>query len=499
MGSTARLRFLFVATALAVTIGPVHSEQRPEEEVARLQFENGRGHLRRGNYEEALTDFRAVAESHPESALADDARLEMSRYYLGIGDDPTLALKEADEILKRYPTSDSAPYAYLVQGEVLLAQSRRKVDLDRAVASFDRVPGIYPGADAVPRARYLAAEAVRLSRDPLEALKRYRQIAAMHPRDVIMSKVHIGTGMALAAIGDTIAAMEEFQFARSPTDSREDSDVALARLSVLYRLYVKSPQMSAFTYASKEADVPVRAAGVLRVLITPRGAGYFMTKSAVIPFDPVRPDPLPAVLKPRGLTIDRAGRLVIIDAGTLTRRDAPPVALAIVQGTSNTLLDDVDMAVPLKNGDWLVAAEDDRGIQRFAPSGKHLGTFALVKASRLAVNEFDEVAVLERDSKGITILDEAGKPAVSIPQRGPGYELRNTVDISYDALGHLYVLDRTGVLVFSPIAKGAPLVRAFSEPETSPGALRRAAAFALDPFGRMYIADDRVERIRVYQ
>jgi hypothetical protein len=53
--------------------------------------------------------------------------------------------------------------------------------------------------------------------------------------------------------------------------------------------------------------------------------------------------------------------------------------------------------------------------------------------------------------------------------------------------------------VFSPTAKGAPVVRTHSEPETSAGALRRAAAFALDPFGRLYIADDRVERIRVYQ
>jgi tetratricopeptide (TPR) repeat protein len=492
--------FLFIAAAVVVAAAPVLSQKRAaEEDVARLQFENGRGHMRRGNYEEALKDFHAVAELYPDSALAGNARLEMSRYYLEIGDEPALALKEADEILKRYATSDSAPYAYLVQGEVVLAHSRRKADLDKAVATFDRVPGIYPGTDAVPRARYLAAEAVRLSHEPLEALQRYRQLAAAHPRDSIISKVHIGTGMALAAIGETVDAMEEFQFARGTTDSREDSDAALARLSVLYRLYVKPPQIGAFTYSNQEAGLPGRASDVHRVLITPRGAGYFTTKSAVIPFDPLRVDPLPALVKPRGLTIDRAGRLVVIDAGTLMRRGASPVPLSMAQGTSVKPFDDAEMAVSFKSGDWLVAAQDDRGIQRFASNGKHLGTFAIVKPSRLAINEFDEVAVLERDNKAIKILDESGKPVASIPQRGPGYELKNPVDISYDALGHLYVLDRTGVFVFIPGAKGAPVVRTFSEPETSPGALRRAAAFALDPFGRMYVADDRVERIRVYQ
>src|SRR5262245_20143509 len=69
-----------------------------KDEIARLQFENGRAHMRRGNYEEGLKDFRTVAESYPDSSLADNARLEMSRYYVDVADDPERAVKEADEI-----------------------------------------------------------------------------------------------------------------------------------------------------------------------------------------------------------------------------------------------------------------------------------------------------------------------------------------------------------------------------------------------------------------
>src|SRR5262245_55215543 len=106
---TTRARTVGLAATLALSTGlSLHSQQNPSrEEVARLQFENGRGHMRRANYDEALKDFRTVAESYPETSLADNARLEMSRYFLDLGNDVAAAVREAEEILKRYPTSDS--------------------------------------------------------------------------------------------------------------------------------------------------------------------------------------------------------------------------------------------------------------------------------------------------------------------------------------------------------------------------------------------------------
>jgi outer membrane protein assembly factor BamD (BamD/ComL family) len=490
-----------MAVALVSAVGRLHSQDVSENEVARRQFENGRGHMKRGNYEEGLKDFRAVATSYPDSPLADNALLEISRYYSEIADDPEQAVKNADEIITKYPTSDSAPYALIVKGEVILARSRRKADLDTAVASFDRVPGIYPAADAVPEAQYLAAEALRVAHVPVEALRRYRQIEATFPTDPVLPKVHIGAGMALAATGDPVAAMEELQLARSDPEAREDAEVALARLTTLYRLYVKPTQVSAFVNAANDAVSRLKASDVLSVLVTPGGAAYFASKSAVIALNDLsRADPPPSALKPRGLAVDRFGRLVVIDGGTLKRKAAPALfALNMPQGTSSKLLDETSTALNLRNGDWLVAADDDRGIQRFAASGKYMAPFAPVRASRLAINEFDEIAALDRDGKTVKFLDETGKPIGVIPQRGTGYELKNPVDIAYDVFGNLYVLDRNTLFVFVPGRQASRLVRTYTEPENSPAAFRRAAAFALDPLGRMFIADDHVEKIRLYQ
>jgi len=266
----------------------------------------------------------------------------------------------------------------------------------------------------------------------------------------------------------------------------------------MYRLYVRPSQVPAFTYSAKDGALPGRTNDVQSIVLTARGEGYFTTKSAIVPLVP-RSEPPPATLKPRGLAIDRRGRLVVLEAGSLKQKDRPTLALAVPQGSISKPLEDAMAAVSFRNGDWLVASDDDRGIQRFGPAAKHLGVFAPVRASRLAVNEFDEVAALDRDGKTVRIFDEMGKPVGIVPQRGTGYELKNPVDIAFDALGHLYVLERTAVLVFVPGKQASALVRTFTEPESSPGALRRATAFALDSQGRMYIADDNAEKIRIYQ
>src|SRR5262245_16140637 len=128
------------------------------EDVARRQLASGRAFARQGNYTEALRDFRTVADSYGLTSVADDALLEIARYYLDIAPDPTEAAKAVDAILKKYPTSNSAPDAYVMAGRLTLSRSHLPADLDAALANFERVPRLFPSSDAVPRSLSLAGE-----------------------------------------------------------------------------------------------------------------------------------------------------------------------------------------------------------------------------------------------------------------------------------------------------------------------------------------------------
>jgi len=143
---------------------------------------------------------------------------------------------------------------------------------------------------------------------------------------------------------------------------------------------------------------------------------------------------------------------------------------------------------------------DRKGKQviRLTPTGAFVGKFAGVDAERIALNHLDDVAMIDRETKSVVIVDRDGKALGKIPQKGTGYEFDNPVDLTFDAFGNLYVLDRgrASVFVFGPKNR---LVTTVTIPEKSPGAFPRASAFALDKAGRLYIFDDRAQAIQVYQ
>jgi hypothetical protein len=114
------------------------------------------------------------------------------------------------------------------------------------------------------------------------------------------------------------------------------------------------------------------------------------------------------------------------------------------------------------------------------------------------MSRLNDVAMIDRESKSVVILDRDGKQLGRIPQKGTGYEFDNPVGLTFDTLGHLYVLDRGkgSVYVFGPKNR---LVTTITIPEKEAGSLQKAQAIALDTAARMYIFDDRVQRIGVYQ
>jgi hypothetical protein len=132
--------------------------------------------------------------------------------------------------------------------------------------------------------------------------------------------------------------------------------------------------------------------------------------------------------------------------------------------------------------------------------------------SRLAVSPLDEVAGLDRDNKCVDLFDATGKQTGKIPFKGTGYDLQNPEDLKYDSFGHLYVLDRSTIAVFSPysatpitgaakppVDRGAAfrLVTAFTE--ASATGFKKATAFAVDASGTIFLYDDRAQRLMVYR
>ncbi len=189
------LGFVFLAFALIA----MRLQAQSGDDFARRQYESGLTFLQNARYAEALKDFQVVVDSFPQSSVADDALLQMSLYQLDVAHDQGSAQASADKLLKDYPNSDSAPMAYVVIGRLGIAKGRSAPEVEAALASFERVPRLFPTSEAVAAARYYAGDTLRLTRRLDEALDRFRRVSMEFPRSTWGARADLATVVALVA------------------------------------------------------------------------------------------------------------------------------------------------------------------------------------------------------------------------------------------------------------------------------------------------------------
>ena len=492
-----------ILVALALVLGTTLAAQPANEELPRRQYDSGLSFLNGQRYAEALKDFQAIIDSFPRSQVADNALLQIAIYQLDVAHDLGATQSAVDQLLKNYPDTDSAPMAHVVGGRVSMARGRSAAEVDAAVASFERVERLFPGNDAVPAAGYYAGEALRLVRRYEDALERYRRVAASYPGSPWAARANLGAGFCLVQTDRAAAAFSEVQRVRQLMPQSAEALVAQNINSIVYRLHVRAPGASAFTFSGRfVGDERANYDDVIGVRVDALGRVLLGHNKGVAVFDPK--GTLASTVAAQNATaffLDESNRVVFAREGALhTERVASlPLTVPQVAPKPPKPLEEIPAVVMLSTGHRIVVDKNEKAVIRYAADGRYLGPFVpAINTDRLAINALDDVALIDKDAKAINILDRDGKPLSRIIAKGAGYQLDEPVDLAYDRLGYLYVLDRgkASVLVFGPRNR---LITTFTIAEKTPGAFTRARALGLDQSGRLYIFDERAKRIQVYQ
>jgi outer membrane protein assembly factor BamD (BamD/ComL family) len=500
------LRFtasVFVCVCLWLAVAALAAQPpgstRDQEETARLRFQSGLAFLGQQRYGEAVKDFDAVTTSFPSSSVADDAWLQLARYYLEVAHDLPQAQAAVDALVTKYPASDSAAMGLVIGGRVILQRGRGPAEVEAALASFDRVPRLHPGSPAIPVAAFFAGETLRVSKRFPDAIERFRQLTLDYPTSPWAARAMLAAGRCLTIVGQPHQALQQFQRVRLRFPESEQQGQALLWNTILFRLYVRAPAHPAFYFGDRGfAGANGRLKDVEAIGINPEHV-VVATKSAVVFFDPVGAIKRSAVVREaRGMFLDRAGQPVVTFKSGFQIGAAPFRAVTAPKPDgSQRELDGIPSGASTSMGDLLLVDRDGKAILRYDVEGKFLGPFASVNTEHVAINGLDDVAALVRDDKSVIIYDRSGAVLAKIPAKTAAYELRNPVSLTFDTLGHLYVLDRgrAGVYVFSPQAK---FITSFTMAENAPGAFRDPGALAVDPAGRLYIYDGGAERVQLY-
>jgi TolA-binding protein len=499
-----RIRLLSLGLAVLLGCAAVAAQDAATEEFARRQYESGLAFLRDQKFAEALKDFQAVVDQYPGSRVADAALLRIAEYQLDVVGDTSAAQAAVDLLQKKYATTESGPMGLVLAGRITVMKSRAAADIDSALASYERVPRLFPGSDAVPASIFYAAEALRLTHRDADAVLRYRQVSTDYPQSAWAPRALLGEARCLVLTGRAGRAMELLQRVRQRFPGTAEASTAVAWNTILYRLYLRAPAQPAYQYAPAKAIAGT--AGKLKdiqaLAVASNGTVYAANRNGVLPFEPGGKSlsGLPAS-DARAILFDHSGRPVFVCKDGVVAAGSAPVAVSAPKPDgSPRAVEDIAGGALTSSGDLLLTDKNPRTVGRFSLAGKYIGPFAPVFAQRLAIDVTDRVVALDQDGSGVTLVEHDGRLRTRIPPKAQGYQFEKPVDLAVDALGHVYLLDRNAatVFVFSP-GDQPRLITAFTIPAKSPGYFRKAVCFALDAAARLYIYDDDAERIQVYQ
>ena len=488
------------ALALVATLGVTAGAQPSNEPFARRQFESGMTFLENHRYSEAMKDLQAVVDSFPGSSVADDALLQIAQFQLENAHDLDAAQTAVEKLLKEYPDADSAPMAHVLSGRISFSKARTAASVDAALASYERVPRLFPGNEAVAAAGYYAGETLRTMRRDADALERYRRVSIEFPRTIWAARADLSAGYCLVQQGKAAQAVQLFQHARQLQPGTPTARLGLNLNSIAYRLYLHGSQ-PAFAYTNKPIG-PERSEfrDVTGIAFDRDGQLMLGHKGGITFFKPdgtvgqtVTSSNMSAFF------VDDQGRIVIAREGTLVAGRAEAIAFAGLNSDGEMrAVDDITSVLMNDQGERIIANPKGRTVIRAMPNGRFVSVFATGNIERMSQNWMGDIAMIDRSSRTVLIADRDGKVVSKIPAKGTGYEFGDPTDIAFDLLGHVYVLDRgrSAVFVFGP--KGA-LVASLVLTDKMPGALNHGAALGVDGAGRLHVFDDRSRRIQVYQ
>ena len=468
------------------------------DDLARRTYDSGLTFVQNGRYAEAIKDFQSVVDSFPQSSVADDALLQIGLYQLEGARDLAAAQAVADRLLKEYGSSDSAPMGYVLIGRLAMARGRAATDVDTALASFERVPRLFPSSPAVAAARYYAGDTLRLARRGDESLAQFRRIELEYPRSIWAARADLASAISLVASERAPQAFGKLQRIRQQFPGTREAESALNYNTILYRLYVRKPSYGfSGRFVGTATD---RFRDVTGVAIDETGRVLLGHKQGVSIFD-AKGTLVKAVpgVEPSAFFVEGRDRVVMVRAGTFIPEGLPPVVTNVpMPGRAARQPEEIVAVITLSGGDRLAVDRKAKTVLRLTPAGKFVSNFAAIDVERIARNDVDDVAMIDRQNKSIAIADRDGKILNRIPAKGTNYQFDDPSDVAFDALGHLYVLDgnKAAIHVFGPKNR---LITTITVPGRELGAMQKPKAFAVDAAGRLFVFDESSQRIQVYQ
>ncbi len=116
-------------------------------------YESGMAFLLNKNYSEAIKEFQTLVDQYPDSKKADDALLEIGKYYYESGEKAT-AIQYFNKIIENYKSSDCYDNALYYKALILLDEQK----IDDAYSLLSKIKAGIPDSEILDKVYYKLGE-----------------------------------------------------------------------------------------------------------------------------------------------------------------------------------------------------------------------------------------------------------------------------------------------------------------------------------------------------
>jgi len=479
---------------------PAAAQSQPDAMAEKI-FLSGMNLMRDKYYQQAIQDFTSLLSSYPTSSYADNAYLEMGKYYYFIERSTAKALDSFEQIINKYQGRDTTADAYYYKGVIVFEGAAGEQQLQDALANFMRTVQFYPNSPIVADSLYQTGLVEWRLQHFDQAAEHFQRCAFEHPAAPIAPAAQLALGRTWFFLGKVDRALVEIQRVRDLYVDRPEAAVALRWLTLLWRLYYqpKLDSSQLFKYAALQT---VKGPGAIEEC-----SGLAFDPAQVLHFSDPKTSRLQIVgpdfrvtggvgaRKPAGVCFDRRGAFYLADGtGILSKEAFLPLSWTKPgKKESEPVEKAVDVVRTTLNDFYVLNAADDR-VLHYAPDMRFDSVFAPSAeggVESIAIDPNDRLAVLFKKDKKVNVYDRRGKLVVTIASSGPGYSLESPIRVRFDIFGHIYVLDKSYRCAFVFDRQGKVLAQAL------PSLARGVRECAVNDAGEIYMWDEKSSGIWV--
>ena len=468
------------------------------EDPAKGHYESALLFLKNRNIPQAIEDLNVVVKSFPESPYADDALLQMGLLSLEQGQTDE-ALSSFKQIKDNYPSSDSAPAAYYYLGKIHLNQPDA-ASQEEALADFRRVARVYPDSKWVA-ASLVGAGTVFKKRGKIdEAWNEFAKVRIRFADSPEAAQAQYEMGVCSLYGDHHIEASREFQQVVQLFPDSEYAKAALDMNTLLYRLHIAgqiqrlySP-VGSYSGSILDLDEPsgMSSDSKENVYVVDKG------KKLIYVLDPSgKITNRSTLISPYSVSTDQQDRVLIANDTNVVPFGKDSIAFPHPQAKPEGL-GKIRSAATDDSGRYFVVSENHPGILVYDQNKTLSSTFAPSTVAKeyhsVLVNSRNEILLLDKDRKQLSVYSTDGKLLFIIGPAGNGFVIDRIEDFAVDRANHIYLLEKKprSVMIFS--AAGEFIKNIASEKNTA-GAFEDAKLITVGPSGAIYLLDKDQKRI----